>query len=316
MKGASGRWLGIGLAVLVVGVLVVVASGGGTRPPAPLPPSPARGGAGGEVAPSSPAGSGRETIQAVPGLSPGAAAGLFVKVGIVAALLGGSLWLLRRYAGTQGRGGGRTGAVRLADTLPLAQGRALHVIDIGDRALLVGATAQHLSLLGEITDTAVLAQLRAAPERAGWLPAELSGRLAGALQRRTAADDDLAPRPPSYGGVPPDGSPPGRGYAPPVGAVLAGEGERRRGTSPTDERWSRHDEMGTFAEMLAAIEDDAEDAAADSPHELLADDDVSGQFGDCGAGRGPRMRTTAADDTAPDLRRLAERLRAAREPGL
>jgi flagellar biogenesis protein FliO len=122
-------------------------------------------------------------------MSAGDLPGLIVKVGIVAGLLGGSLWLLRRYAGPGLRQSGRTGVVNIADTVPLAQGRALYVIDIGERALVVGATQQQFSLLAELTDTAVLERLRARPERPAAPWTELSARLSAALGERVRGSD-------------------------------------------------------------------------------------------------------------------------------
>jgi flagellar protein FliO/FliZ len=161
MNRRSGRWLGTAIAVLVVAALAIYAlTAGADRAPT----------AGGSSTPET----------QVPGLSraPGAEAhgqsagatvvgvrdlvGLALKTGIVVALLGASLWALRRYAGAVPARRG-SGAVTVAETVPLAQGRAVYVLDVGDRALLVGATPQQLTLLGEVRDTAVLARLRAAP---------------------------------------------------------------------------------------------------------------------------------------------------------
>jgi hypothetical protein len=81
MRRVSGRWLGIGIAVLVVGAFALFISGPGAQP---VP-------AGTSLAPMTEADPAiTPVIQPVPGLSGDAMVGLVFKVGIVAALLGGS----------------------------------------------------------------------------------------------------------------------------------------------------------------------------------------------------------------------------------
>ncbi len=176
MGRLSGRWLGIGIAVLVVGALALIAAGSGGHAAAGTGP----------VIAGAPATSGSGP-QPAAGMSVGALVGVLLKVGIVAVLLGASLWLLRRYAGTSTRAAGRTGAVHIADTIPIAQGRAIYVVDLGDRALVVGATPQQFNLLGEMTDPATLAKLRSAPERSAPSLTGLPQRFTAALQGFTAA---------------------------------------------------------------------------------------------------------------------------------
>ncbi len=174
MAKSKGRWWGVVLAVMVAGALALyAASAGETHAPAATATQTSEpslsGFTGVPAAPTSP--------PTAPALSGSDIAALIVKIGVVAAVLGASLWLLRRYAGQRGRVQGRTGAVAIADTIPLAQGRAVYVLDVGDRALIVGATPQQLSLLAELTDEATLARLRATPERLASPMAALSGGL-------------------------------------------------------------------------------------------------------------------------------------------
>lgn len=164
----TNRWIGIGIAALVVGVLAIYAMSAGNRTPATSAAAATPVAAGqrlfADTTKDQTTGSG---VQTVPSMSAGSIAGLLLKVGFVAVLLGGALWLLRRYAGVQTKGAGRTGAITIADTITLAQGRAVYVLDVGDKALLVGGTAQQLSLLAEVTEPGVLERLRTVPERAG-----------------------------------------------------------------------------------------------------------------------------------------------------
>jgi flagellar biogenesis protein FliO len=174
----SNRWLSIVIAVVVVGGLGLYAASAKPAPRAGVTSVPNL---------SATPETSQPATQPVPGMSAGDMPGLFVKVGIVAGLLGGSLWLLRRYAGPGVRQGGRTGIVNIADTIPLAQGRALYVVDIGDRALVVGATQQQFSLLAEMSDAETLEKLRARPERPAAPWTELSTRLNAAMTAAQAA---------------------------------------------------------------------------------------------------------------------------------
>jgi flagellar biogenesis protein FliO len=285
MTRISGRWAGIGIAILVVVALAFVAVSGrsSTPPRATVAPVYAENGAP-MAEPATP------TISA-PGVSFGSVGGLILKFGIVAAILAGSLWAMRRFMGGGSRTGGRTNAISIADTIMLAQGRALYVVDVGDRAVLIGATPQQFSALAEITDATLLEKLRTTPER----PASLNGIAArletavrGLNERRQAA---LAARL-AAGGAPGD---------------VAGEAPR-----PRPRRTPRA--PASFAEVLNAA-----GAAHEPPHDSPSQSDEAATV---------RLRRVqmqrSQDDTAPAgdaaepdtserLRALAERLRAARE---
>lgn len=205
MKRRSGRGLAIAVAVLVVVVLAVYTLTAGTeRTPGVAGPPVAAQAPSQEVAADA-AAHGRPAGPEL--LGAGDLVGLLLKTGVVVALLGASLWALRRYAGAAPLRRG-TGAVTVAETLPLAQGRAVYVLDVGDRALLVGATPQQLTLLGEVRDTAVLAKLRAAPEPsapalaglAAWLRAVLAAARDAARSTGTHQARFAAPRSPETHG--------------------------------------------------------------------------------------------------------------------
>lgn len=190
---SGNKWLGIVVAVLVVAGLGLYAASQGSHPvsqqaAATAAATPANGSfAPYNSDPLAAANNSGSQSQPVPGMSAGTLVGLVFKVGIVALLLGVCLWLLRRYAGTSSRNGGRTGAVAIVDTIPLAQGRAMYVLDIGDRAILVGVTPQQFSFLADVTDDTVLTKLRTGPAR-GTLPVSgLSHQFGGMMQRFSAA---------------------------------------------------------------------------------------------------------------------------------
>lgn len=72
-----------------------------------------------------------------------------VKTALVLALLYGVLWAIRRFYGKTGvvhRGP----AIEVVQSAQLGPGRSVHLIGVGERMLLVGATSQQVSLLAEI----------------------------------------------------------------------------------------------------------------------------------------------------------------------
>lgn len=73
---------------------------------------------------------------------------LAVNLGIVLALLYGTLWLLRRLGPAGLARHGRS--IRVIESASLGQGRSLVVVEAGERRLLLGVTAQHISLVSEL----------------------------------------------------------------------------------------------------------------------------------------------------------------------
>lgn len=287
MTRISGRWAGIGIAILVVVGLAFAAVNGRSSPPPQATVTPISVESGAPAA--EPA---VQPVTTVPGVSFGSAGGLVLKFGIVAAILAASLWALRRFTGGGSRAGGKTNAISIADTIMLAQGRALYVVDVGDRAVLIGSTAQQFSPLAEITDPTLLETLRAQPER----PAPLTG-VASRLESAV------------------------RGFNSRRQAALAAR--RADGTGSDDLVSDRpaprprrtHPERTTFAETLSAISAESEPAGAGGhehdeaatvrlrrartqPYRIDVD-----SMSDC----------SIEPDTGDRLRALAERLRAVRE---
>jgi flagellar biosynthetic protein FliO len=107
--------------------------------------------------------------------------GLALKLGLVLLLIYATIWLLRRYLGRPAGAAAATGALRLLQSLPLGQQQYVHLIEVGDRLLVVGATPQHLTLLGEIDDSATAGELRLqAGRRPGAPPRPFTEHLAAA----------------------------------------------------------------------------------------------------------------------------------------
>lgn len=95
------------------------------------------------------------TAGALPGLAPepasdfGLAARVLLNLGLVVGLIYGSLYLLRRW---QGGALGARPARQLAvlETTRLSPRQAVHLIQVGERTLLIGATDQAVTLLVEV----------------------------------------------------------------------------------------------------------------------------------------------------------------------
>jgi flagellar biosynthetic protein FliO len=112
------------------------------------------------------------------------------KTALVLAILYGALWVLRRYYG-KGMMPRRGAPLLVLQSAQLGPGRSVHLIGVGSKTLLVGATSQQVSLLADVgpMDLAVdqeetspdsfERQLRKAVGVAGSLPLWLKRRPAG-----------------------------------------------------------------------------------------------------------------------------------------
>lgn len=67
---------------------------------------------------------------------------------IIAASITGLRWWGKRTQGPRST----SGFLRVVDTLAISNGRTIHLVALGDRVIAVGATAQQLTLLNELTE--------------------------------------------------------------------------------------------------------------------------------------------------------------------
>jgi flagellar biosynthetic protein FliO len=90
--------------------------------------------------------------------------GLIVKLGVVIALIY-IVTLALRYFGNRSRkvllG---NSAINVLEKAALAQNRELYLVDVADKVLLLGATANNISVLTEITDAEAIEGLRNKPQ--------------------------------------------------------------------------------------------------------------------------------------------------------
>lgn len=72
---------------------------------------------------------------------------LLLVVIIIAVSIAGLRWWGRKASGPKSS----TGFLRVVDTLAISNGRTIHLVALGDRVIAIGATAQQLTLLNELT---------------------------------------------------------------------------------------------------------------------------------------------------------------------
>lgn len=73
------------------------------------------------------------------------------RLALVAIIVAASLFALRWYARKTSGPRSQTGFLRVVDTLPVGSGRTIHLVALGERVIVVGATPQSLGLLSELT---------------------------------------------------------------------------------------------------------------------------------------------------------------------
>jgi len=86
---------------------------------------------------------------------------VIIKLGIVLLLIYLSAFLFQKFgAGVIKR---RTRQMQIRETLPLSPHRALYLVQLGDRSLLIGATDQSVTLIAEIEDIDQVEEIQTKP---------------------------------------------------------------------------------------------------------------------------------------------------------
>lgn len=97
---------------------------------------------------------------------------------VVLGAIYGVHWLLKKWGQSRLQGvAGRTGVIDVVATTALAQGRALHLVRVGDELVLVGATENSITRIGEV-DASVFAASQGNAGN-GEFQAMLSGAMLG-----------------------------------------------------------------------------------------------------------------------------------------
>jgi flagellar protein FliO/FliZ len=89
----------------------------------------------------------------------GDAASLAWRLGLVAVIIAVSIAGLRWWGRKASSPSSVTGFIRIVDTLGISNGRTIHLLALGERVIVVGATAQQLTFLSELSADEV-AQVR------------------------------------------------------------------------------------------------------------------------------------------------------------
>jgi flagellar biogenesis protein FliO len=84
-------------------------------------------------------------------LSAGGAVSLAWRLALVALVIAGAVVGLRWWGRKAMSPRSTTGFVRIVDTLAISNGRTIHLVALGNRVIVVGATAQQLAYLNELT---------------------------------------------------------------------------------------------------------------------------------------------------------------------
>jgi flagellar biogenesis protein FliO len=84
----------------------------------------------------------------------GDAASLAWRLGLVAVIIAVSIAGLRWWGRKAAAPRSTTGFIRIIDTLGISNGRTIHLLALGERVIVVGATPQQLSFLSELDEEA------------------------------------------------------------------------------------------------------------------------------------------------------------------
>lgn len=116
-------------------------------------------------------------------ISSGDLLGIIAKLGLVLVVIVVTLYVLKLVMNRSRGGAGPGGAVRVIDTIGLGNNRAMYLVDVGEKVLVVGGTATQLNLLSELTDPTTLTTLRT-PRTSG---ASVAAASMSDLLRRTTS---------------------------------------------------------------------------------------------------------------------------------
>lgn len=85
-------------------------------------------------------------------LAAGDAVSLAWRLGLVAVIIAVSIAGLRWWGRKAAAPRSTTGFIRIIDTLGISSGRTIHLLALGERVIVVGATPQQLSFLSELSE--------------------------------------------------------------------------------------------------------------------------------------------------------------------
>ncbi len=137
----------------------------------------------------------------VSGFSTGDVLGLLWRLALVAGVIWLSILALRRFVTRSQRTSNAAGTLKVLETIGLASNRTVHLLEAGDRVLVVGSTPNHMALLAELTDAEVVTALRRGADRGTTRIATLGDMMRNAGQ--TVIQRAMAARRPDASAAPP-----------------------------------------------------------------------------------------------------------------
>lgn len=156
-----------------------------------------------------PAAVGQETASPGFSLGPSDLASLGWRLALIALVIGGSIVGLRWWARRMAAPRSTTGFIRVVDTLPIGNGRTIHLLALGDRVIAIGATQQQITALETLTPEEAARVLAAADAQRDPLPlGEFAAQLLESMRRtdrpaRIAREPIIGAEPGSGPSVPP-----------------------------------------------------------------------------------------------------------------
>lgn len=166
--------------------------------------------------------------------------GLLLRLALVVGVIWAAVYAMRWYAR---RAGGERGSVTrsfdIVETRALGPNRALHLVRIGGRAVLIGATPERINALMEVDDPAVLDGIDAGDGRPSRAATAFSTLLEGfgvGARASAAGDPVLAPPLSTPSGDASVAGSPGHASRRGMRGMLAGRRARARATSPSPQR--------------------------------------------------------------------------------
>ncbi len=168
-------WIVVIGGVLLVAVLFIASAAPGAAPAQPQ--LPVLDPAGRQAAPPAESGSAFS-------LGPSDLISLGWRLGLVIIVIAGSVVGLRWWARRMAAPRSTTGFLRIVDTLPVGNGRTIHLLALGDRVIAIGATQQQITPLEPLTPEEAARVLAAADAPRDPLPiGEFAAHLLESMRR-------------------------------------------------------------------------------------------------------------------------------------
>ncbi len=120
----------------------------------------------------------------------GLAIGVFVKLVLVVLCILGITIIAHRYL--RGAGTGRKRRMKIVETLSLSPRRALHLVQVGDQTLLIGATDQSIGLISAVGVAETRSEPSSPQPDASSIPVQFEDLFAAAQSSLNAAQDQGA----------------------------------------------------------------------------------------------------------------------------